>query len=218
MRLTRSGGRLGGAGDRRPRSRRRRRAAGSRGTATRRGRPGPTPSITHVERAGAVLRAPRRRTPRRPRRASRAPSSEPASRAPGRVDAELRRGAPARAWPALRSGSSGATKRSSPHQTSTRDQSTSRRGARAGRPRAWIVPAMVPPVSAICGTAAARPGRRAQAQRRSSPATAARQRVGASAGRLDRGPSTSRPSCAVFGAQLRAALPVRRSIRFTVAA
>jgi aminoglycoside phosphotransferase (APT) family kinase protein len=57
----------------------------------------------------------------------------------------------ARAWPALRSGESGATNRSSPQKKSMRDQSTSLSGASRAISR-WMASAMVPPVSATCGT------------------------------------------------------------------
>ena len=160
--MTRSGGGLGESGD----------GDGDRVVDVEGGMPGnseatwpsgPTPSITHVERAGAVLAHQRRRTTRRGlvdvRRASAvdgisctwAGSTPTASRNA------------ARAWPALRSAESAATKRSSPHQTHDPRPVHLGRRRRAGRSRGGSASAMVPPVSAIWGTSP-RPARRRAAR------------------------------------------------------
>ena len=110
---------------------RRRRAAGSRGTARRRGRRG---------RCRASARRTRRcrdsRSVSRVRRRAGLDVGGVGGRGhlvhPGGVD-PTRVEEAARAWPALRSGESGATKRSSPHQMTTRDQSTSERRGEPGQ-------------------------------------------------------------------------------------
>ena len=74
-----------------------------------------------------------------------------------------------RAALSLRSSEAGSTNRSSPHQTTTCDQSTSEVPDSRASSR-WTASAMLPPVSAICGVA---PPAWASARRvSSSPATA----------------------------------------------
>ena len=186
-------GRLGGVGDadgdpvvdvERP---------GGRGTARRRARPGrrrASRSRTRRCRARAAASA----------YAAAASSTSAASSRRrhlvhvGRVHADASRNA-ARAWPALRSGSSAATNRSSPHQTHHPRPVHARTTAASRATSRCTASAMVPPVSTICGHLAARPGRRraGRAARRPRRWPARRRRRGPrSAASVTTAPASSR--------------------------
>ena len=150
--VIRSGGGLGESVTADARSRRRRRAAGWPGNSDATWPSGPTPSITTSNSPAPCVAQRRRRTPpRRPRRSRRVVGRRHRVHLAG-SSADLRRGAPR--GPGRRCGrrSPAATNRSSPHQTTTRAQSTSEPRPRAGPARGARRRRCVPPVSAICGT------------------------------------------------------------------